>query len=189
MNFFLHAQAAFTLHDDEILSLNEFDNKNPELFSDSDSLSSHDFVARWKILQNKNAKSSSNISCSSDFHLSGSSSLLPTVSSTSAKVKTGGSKNAKRKRLTNITGRQRGMLAWERDQNTGLFPSDVVYGGEGWPPPFRKLVQQMREFLQSETGLKDNWDCEDGSMLRKYYCLKFQIPVKSFCFVYIKTYT
>ena len=177
---------AFAFHNDEILSLEEFESESSELFSDCDSLSSHDFVARWKILQDGKT-ASGNTSFLSDLDLPGPSHLLPTMSSTPVKDNTSGKK--KRKTLSNVTGRQRGILAWERDENKGLFSADIAFGGEGWPPPFRPLVQEMRDFLHSETGLKGDWNSEDASMLRKYYYLKFKIPVRSASFVILRIYS
>ena len=42
-------------------------------------------------------------------------------------------KNTTRKRRTesNVSGRQRGILAWERDVNKGFLHQSVVFGGEG----------------------------------------------------------
>jgi hypothetical protein len=46
-NYFLHPQMAFSMNQDKMLSLNEFDEEMSDTFSSSDWCSSNDFVARW----------------------------------------------------------------------------------------------------------------------------------------------
>jgi hypothetical protein len=89
----------------------------------------------------------------------------------------------KRKTKSNVSGRQQGILAWERDNNKAMFDTqNVVFGGEGWPPSFRTLVVEMREFLFNETGLKQDWYVEVANMLGKYFYQKYKIPVRDIYF-------
>ncbi|CAB4028081.1 Hypothetical predicted protein [Paramuricea clavata] len=223
-----HVQMLFSMHGDEILSLNNFEVS--EIFRDVDCCSSHDFVARWNTIENRfgsddttseddpetgiesasdwdffaslpptaNTSTTTSeddpetgIESASDWDLFAS---LPPTAKTSTPVKnypcegtstvseskeTIKSKAKRREMKTNVSGRQRGILAYERDNNKGLFRQSVVFGGEGWPPPFRPLVQEMRDFLFDETGLKKNWDKEDANMLRKYFYMKYTIPMKN----------
>jgi hypothetical protein len=46
-NYFLHPQMAFSMNQDKMLSLNEFDEEMSDTFSSSDCCSSNDSVARW----------------------------------------------------------------------------------------------------------------------------------------------
>ena len=63
------------------------------------------------------------------------------MSSTPVKDKTGGSN--KRKTIRNVTGHQRGMLAWERDQNKGLYLTYMAFGGEGC---YRMIEINMKNY-------------------------------------------
>ena len=65
--FFLRPQMALTFHDDEILSLEEFENESSELFSNSDGFSLHDFLPRWKILQGKELRLAVKMRCACPF--------------------------------------------------------------------------------------------------------------------------
>ena len=186
------------LSDEEykILNLNDFDNETldySKMFRDHDCCSSHDFVDRWNQLEETFWVDMEALSKDRNTSLSLESSLPePTCSSTPVKVveeKKDGSSNSKhparnkkgkkRKTDSNVSGRQRGILAFERDKNKGLFDNIAFFGGEGWPPPFRQLEKEMRNFLRNETALTENWDYEDASMLRKYFYLKYKIPVRT----------
>ena len=166
---------AFSLHDDKILFLNDFEVS--ELFTESDTLNSQDFVDHWKSLCYDNSASINDSSFFDDLD------MIEHLPSPSKRTSTPIKKNngSKRKRgVCNVSGRQRALLAWERDISKGLVSdkNNIVFGGEGWPPPFPLLVQEMRQFLYSETGKNDNWVHEDSTMLHKYFNLKYNVTVR-----------
>ena len=88
----------------------------------------------------------------------------------------------KKKRRVTVTGRQRAILAWERNLRAATDGAGVSFGTTGWPPNFPAMVEEMRRRLISETGKKCGWDGDDVAMLRKYYYLKHEIPVSNSCF-------
>lgn len=126
----------------------------------SDCCSSHDFVTRWNNLEEEFEKTDE--MCLPDFpNLS-----PPQCTSTPVKElesrtnedswtelpysdENGWRKKGKKRKMeSNLIGRQRGLLAWERDLNKGLLEGNAAFGGEGWPPPFVALVEDMRHFFQ-----------------------------------------
>ena len=195
----------FSEEEYKILSLNDFDNETldfSKMFQDHDCCRSHDFVHRWNQLEETFWDDMEALRRDRDTSVCLESSIpQPTCSSTPVKIieeKKDGSSNSKhparnkkgkkRKTDSNVSGRQRGILAFERDKNKGMFDDVAFFGGQGWPPPFRQLEKEMRNFLYNETGLGENWDYEDVSMLRKYFYLKYKIPVRTHVERYIVVY-
>ena len=162
---------SFTEGEDALLDLNLFEENHNDLSSqfDGHALSSDDFVKRWKEIYD------------TDMHGADIGNETPgTTTSGDQCEENNGSKEltVKRKRKRPlVSGKKRGTLAWERNVRNRSEKHGVSFGAEGWPPPFRPLVREMRRTITNETGKDGDWDSDDVAMLRKYYYLKHKIPV------------
>ena len=164
---------SFTEGEDALLDLNLFEEKHNEFSSQfhGHALNSDDFVKRWKEIQGKQMHDTDTWELDEIFETS--------MSGDQCEQNNGGKEVAvkgKRKRPL-LSGQKRGMLAWERNVRNRNEQHGVYFGAEGWPPPFRSLVREMRRTIVNETGKNADWDSDDVAMLRKYYYLKHKIPV------------
>ena len=153
-----------------LLDLNLFEENHNEFSSrfDGHTLSSDDFVQRWNEIDD------------TEMHGANTQNETPGTSKSGDQCEeNNGSKEltvkGKRKRPL-VSGKKRGTLAWERNVRNRSEEHGVSFGAEGWPPPFRSLVREMRT-IANETGKDGYWDSDDVAMLRKYYYLKHKIPV------------
>ena len=159
--------------DDMLLDLNVFDSEQNDFASRfmGHDFSFDDFVKRWQGIHKEGENLEAN-NITQDETEPGTS--FATQNAEEDVIK------AKRKRRPLVSGRKRALLAWDRNVRNKSDQTGVSFGAEGWPPPFRSLVQEMRQRIIFETGKEADWDSDDVAMLRKYYYLKHNIPVSLF---------
>ena len=154
-------QMSFSEGEDDLLDLNLFEENHNDFSSqfNGHGLSSDDFVKRWKEIYDTEIQGADiwnetpGTSMSGDQYEGNNSGKELTV------------KGKRRRPL--VSGKKRGTLAWERNVRNRSEKHGVSFGAEGWPPPFRSLVREMRRTVTNETGKDGDWDSDDVAMLRK----------------------